>query len=421
MSINFVKGEVFSLKTKQEFILENISDGEINEKYRKGEMRIITEQGRINLDSIVAILESKQGDKKKYILNPEYQRRKRWDTKRKSLLIETFIMNVPLPPIYLYEIEYAIYEVMDGLQRLTAIYDFYKGKFALEGLEYWQELNGKKYEELPTNVKGGIDRRYLSSIILLEETAKNKEEAEFLKQIVFERLNSGGEKLTPQETRNALHNGKFNKLCIRLAKNDLFRKMWHLPLESEGEEKLLESESYRKMEDVELVLRFFAYRHVEQLASPIDKFLDAFLKQANRFSDQTIIELEDLFIKTISTVHTIFEDTAFLLPTRKKDYKPPSKTIYDPFEDTDILLPTREKDYKSPSKTIYDPIMQTFAMNIAYFENFIAAKTDIKQAYKEANFPEIDGKYLFDGRYNNRKDVEARIAYFNDFLQTYIS
>ena len=91
----------------------------------------------------------------------------------------------------------------------------------------------------------------------MQETAKTDKEAEFLKQIVFERLNSGGEKLTPQETRNALKNGLFNRLCIKLAENNSFRKMWKFPLEEEGEEKLLESEAYRKMEDVELVLRFF--------------------------------------------------------------------------------------------------------------------------------------------------------------------
>jgi len=145
----------------------------------------------------------------------------------------------------------------------------------------------KNYQKLPEQVRKGIDRRYLSSIVLLQETAKSTKEADYLKQIVFERLNSGGEKLTPQETRNALHNGQFNQLCIRLAENDLFRKMWKLPLENEGEVKLLESELYRKMGDVELVLRFFAYRHIEKLTGiTVEKFLDEYLKQANKFPEK---------------------------------------------------------------------------------------------------------------------------------------
>ena len=205
MSANsyLISGETFTFQDNSDTSKECLSDDEINEKYKKGEIRIVTEQARYPLDSIPTMLDSK-----KYILDPEYQRRKRWDDARKSKLIESFIMNVPIPPIFLYEIDYSIYEVMDGQQRLTAIYDFYKGKFKLQELEYWQELEGRNYQNLPEQVRRGIDRRYLSSIILLQETAKSQKEAEYLKQIVFERLNSGGEQLTPQETRNALQNGK---------------------------------------------------------------------------------------------------------------------------------------------------------------------------------------------------------------------
>ena len=129
-------GESFVLQDKSGNSQISLSDEDINEKYKKGEVRIVTEQARYPLDTIATMIDSK-----KYNLNPEYQRRKRWDNERKSRLIESFIMNVPIPPIFLYEIDYSFYEVMDGQQRLTAIYDFYKGKYELEGLEYWQELN----------------------------------------------------------------------------------------------------------------------------------------------------------------------------------------------------------------------------------------------------------------------------------------
>lgn len=388
---HLISGETFVFPDKSDSSQVSLSDDEINEKYKKGEIRIVTEQARYPLDSIETMLDSQ-----KYILNPEYQRRKRWDNTRKSRLIESFIMNVPIPPIFLYEVDYSIYEVMDGLQRLTAIYDFYKGKFNLEGLEYWQELNGRNYQNLPEQIKRGIDRRYLSSIVLLQETAKSTEEADFLKQIVFERLNSGGEKLTPQETRNALRNGKFNQLCIKLAENDSFRKMWKLPLESEGEEKLLESESYRKMEDVELVLRFFAYRHIANFKSPVDKFLDDYLKQANGYPEETIKNLETIFNETINLIHSIFGNSAFIPPKEKRDNK-------------------------TPIKTIYDPMMQVFANNIPQKEIFLKHSKSIQSnlyANKELlSVKEENNRPLFDGRYNNKKDVEARIRYFQSFLQ----
>lgn len=377
-----------------------VADEIIDQKYKKGEMRIVTEQGRIDLHSIVTILDSKQGGRNKYILNPEYQRRKRWDETRKSLLIESFIMNVPIPPIFLYEIEYAVYEVMDGLQRLTAIYDFYTGKFELQGLEYWKELNGKKYDDLPKNVKAGIDRRYISSIILLEETAKNLEEAEFLKQIVFERLNSGGEKLKPQETRNALYNGKFNRLCLKLTENEFYRKLWSFPLIESGEKILLENSAYREMKDVELVLRFFAYRHIHELRTTIDNFLDLFLKKANSFSDLVIKKLEVIFTETVSLIYEIFGEEAFYLPS----------------------ITGREQN--TPKITVYDAMMQAFSRNLKHKEKLRQHKKSIKEnLYKDESLLYRDKEnnpYLFDGRYNNKGDVLARIEYFHDYLQNYI-
>ena len=390
-----ILGETFTFLDNLDTNHESASDEEINEKYKKGEIRIVTEQARYPLDSIPKMLESK-----KYILDPEYQRRKRWDNVRKSRLIESFIMNVPIPPIFLYEIEYSLYEVMDGQQRLTAIDDFYQGNFQLEGLQYWRELNGRKYETLPEQVRRGIDRRYLSSVVLLQETAKSQEEAEELKRIVFERLNSGGEKLTHQETRNALQNGKFNQLCIKLSQNEYFRKMWNFPLECEGEEKLLENESYKKMEDVELVLRFFAYRHIDKLKSTgVDKFLDEYLKQANSYSDQTMKNLENLFNDTIDIIYQILGDKAF-------------------------VPPKEGRNRKTPLKTIYDPIMQVFANNISYKDVFIENKETIqKNLYSNKQAPfiqEVGRRNLFDGSYNNKKDVVARILYFQKFLQSYI-
>ena len=417
MSVNshLIAGEAFSIENQSDHSQITLLDEQINEKYKRGEIRIVTEQARYPLDTIETMLDSKQGESKKYILNPEYQRRKRWDNTRKSRLIESFIMNVPIPPIFLYEVDYSIYEVMDGQQRLTAIYDFYKGRFELKGLEYWQELNGRKYHDLPEQVKRGIDRRYLSSIVLLEETAKTKAEAESLKRIVFERLNSGGEKLTPQETRNALHNGKFNQLCMELARNDLFRQMWQLPLESEVEDLLLKSEEelkqedksnvsarlelYRKMEDVELVLRFFAYRHLDKLKSPLDEFLDNYLRQANNWSDEVLNELQSIFNETIELVHSVFGESAF-------------------------LAPSISQESKTPRKSVYDPLMQVFSRNLIYKDQILENAARIKEErysnQKELSLKDKNNRPLFDGRYSNRNDVELRIEYFDNFLQSYI-
>ncbi len=388
--MNKIDGEVFNLDKRKEKKIER-TDEETNEKYKRGEIRIVTEQARYPIKNIKDMLES--GDYKR---NPEYQRRKRWDNGKKSRLIESFIINVPLPPIFLYEYEYSKYEVMDGLQRLTAIDDFYHNKFQLEGLEYWKELNGKTLDELPSEIKKGIDRRYLSSIVLLEETAKSIEEAEILKRIVFERLNSGGQPINQQETRNALLTGKFNQLCLRLARNDNFRKMWQIPLESDGEEELLKSDPYRKMDDVELVLRFFTYRHLDKRSGySIEDFLDEYLKQANNFSDETLDKLEKLFSDTIETIYTIFDNNAFFTP----DY---TNTV------------------NKPSKTVYDPLMQSVAKYIKQKNQLILEKTNISKNKFQEVITTDKGKKVFDGRDNKPSEVQERIKYFDRLFEQYI-
>jgi Protein of unknown function DUF262 len=163
------EGEKLTFSKKQLYTNAKTSE-EINEKYIRGDVRIVTEQARYPLSNITLMLNS--GD---YELNPEFQRRKRWNRLRQSRLIESFIMNVPIPPIFLYEIAYSHYEVMDGLQRLTAIKEFYESKFQLTGLEQWPELNGMSYKTLPDQVKKAlIGAIYHQSSCLEKQLKMNK-------------------------------------------------------------------------------------------------------------------------------------------------------------------------------------------------------------------------------------------------------
>jgi hypothetical protein len=139
-------------------ITEKLNDDQINAKYLKRELRIITEVNREQLPNFVAALERPGW----MDVKPFYQRRPRWDEIRQSRLIESFIMNIPIPPLFVYESDLAKYEVMDGQQRISAIRDFYSNKLKLKGLEQWPELNGRIYDTLPSAIKKGIDRRSIS-------------------------------------------------------------------------------------------------------------------------------------------------------------------------------------------------------------------------------------------------------------------
>ncbi|SDP77455.1 DUF262 domain-containing protein [Clostridium gasigenes] len=381
-----------------------LTEIEINEKYQRGEMRIVTEQGRYPLKNIKSILSS---DIK---LNPEYQRRRVWSNIQKSKLIESFIMNIPVPPVFLYEIDFSKYEVMDGLQRLSTLYDFYDDRFKLTGLELWSELNGMKYSELPEKIQKGIDRRYISTIVILNETAKSKSEEHILKKFVFERLNTGGTRLTEQETRNALYDGKMNQLCIKIAKeNNTLHNLWKIrPFvdditdsidEEVNEEQDRDKKIYVRMEDVELVLRFFAYRQLEEIpATKLKDVLDIYIKQANEYySDQLIDELEDLFNKTIDLVDCIYGDKAFLMYTKRKNgnfqwYPKPSKLVYDP-----ILGVLYEYAYDNHKKI-----------------KLISKKEEIIKRTEELF---ITNSSDFNGRNNNKSDVIRRKELFRNIFE----
>jgi hypothetical protein len=324
------------------------TDDELNKRYVKGDIRIVTEMARYSLAGILSMLqETVSADRKsepelRYKLDPEYQRRHRWNVERKSRLIESFLMNVPVPPVFLYERDLARCEVMDGRQRLTALSEFYADKFELKGLQYWTELNGRTYSTLPSKVKDGIDRRYISSIILLTETASNEEQAAQLKKMVFERLNSGGVALSPQETRNAVYDGPLNQLCLSLSTNPEFRSMWRIPnelqpkpddeeeAEDRGEATNRGRAMYERMDDVELVLRFFAYRQIDSFSGGLNRIsamLDRFLIEGNKFATAVLTEYADMFKATISFISKTLGTRAFC---RGKSGGVPTKIVYDP-------------------------------------------------------------------------------------------
>lgn len=274
------------------------------------EFRIVTEQARYPLSNLNEIF-------KDHILKPDYQRGRVWDDERKSRLVESFLINIPVPPIFLYETEYSKYEVMDGQQRVSTILSFFSNEFKLKNLEFFKNLEDLYYKDLPNDIKNNIKRRYLSATILLKETAQNEEEELLMKQLVFERLNTGGLALTKQEIRNALYSSEFNKLLFELSENKKFKDLWKF-----------RKEDKQRMEDCELILRFFAYKSAveHRISKPIYEILDTYMKRAVRFNVDEIEELRNLFNQTIDNIVFIFGNDAFKSDAKKKKRE---KMMYD--------------------------------------------------------------------------------------------
>lgn len=370
-----------------------MSDGDINAKYEKGEQRILTEINREKLPIFVEALK-----KPGYMdLRPFYQRRARWDSKMQSRLIESFLINIPVPPIILYEKEFNSYEVMDGQQRISAIQAFYENRLKLTGLELWPELDGRTYSTLPAKIRAGIDRRSISSIVLITESASNPEEALLLKQLAFERVNTGGVDLSRQEVRNCLYQGKFNSLLLELARHPIFANAWGIPTEhhdnkvEEVSKKLAENNFYKKMEDAELVLRFFALRHADNFQGKLEEFLDTYMMRSLKSSDEDINFFKNLFLKTIALAHKIYGETLF------KPFDPKSSTW-------------KKKAYK----TYYDAIMVGFSRHLPNTDVLLNRKSRVIEETKRL-FREDESKLLTGGG-KTKADIQKRLRLFDDML-----
>lgn len=298
------------------------SDAQINDRYARGEGRILIETNRERLSVFV-----EASEKQNHLeLSPFYQRRRRWDDERRSLLIESFIMNIPVPPVFLYENDFGKYEVMDGQQRISAILDFYQNKFALAGLESWPELNGRRYANLPDKVRAGIDRRSLSSIVLLRESATEEQDVSLLRRTVFERLNRGGVRLTRQEIRNALFAGPLNQLIHTLAADTGLTALWNGQAATGPQ-----GDTVEDMDDLEVILRFFALRHAAHYGSSLQNFLDVYMSRMQKATDTDIQFLGGVFRSVFEIAQEIYGDYLFRpWNAKENDWSPkPNKGFSD--------------------------------------------------------------------------------------------
>lgn len=368
-----------------------LSTSEINEKYERGEQRIVTETNREKLPNFVEAL----GRSEYMEVRPFYQRRSRWDEERQSKLIESFIINIPVPPIFLYERAYNSYEVMDGQQRITAIADFYNNRFKLKGLDLWPELNGLTYLQLPNKIRAGLDRRSISSIVLLKESAPDEEEAILLRQLVFERLNTGGVKLGRQEIRNSLSHGPFNDMLYELARGDLFRDIWGLP-RFEPEEltdhkrPIYRSSFFGTMEDIEVVLRFFALRHMDHFKYGIQGFLDLYMIRSKTFGAEDITFFQQLFNSTLACAASIYGANVFRVYENGKWSGKATKGMYDA-----IMVPLSEFADQHP--LLISKGGEIVAKTIELFEH--------------------EGVAAMTGRASTKKDLENRIGLFRELFR----
>lgn len=293
-------------------------------------------------------------------LAPEFQRRARiWDHGRKSRLIESILLRIPLPVFYVASDLRDIWSVVDGLQRMTTIHDFVNDQFPLRGLEYLVQFDKARFSDLPRNMQRRIEETELVINVIQPGTP---EEVMFN---IFSRINTGGITLNSQEIRHALNKGPVRAFLLDLVSTEEFQ------LATSG------SVSDVRMSARECALRFAAFYLVdwkEYKNNDLDGFLNATMKRINEMSQDGRTDLKAAFSKAMAASHNVLGDEAFRKRYRPDAAKSPiSKALFETWSVAISKLSDEEIDYLAErSQLVVERFIETlredrdFEVSISY-------------------------------------------------------
>lgn len=299
-------------------------------------------------------------------LDPDYQRNYLWDNKKASLLIESILLNIPIPVIYVAENDESQWNVIDGLQRLTSLERYFKNEFKLTRLDVLNELNGLTYHNLPPKAKRILNNGMFRVVVLLAETHPE------IKYDVFMRLNTGSVKLNEQELRNCLYRGSFNSLIKECRNNKFFQSCLKI------------KEPHKRFADAELILRFFAIRenldlNTGELNYPgrMKTFLNNHMVKNQNMSESKISELRSLFLHTMENIDLVLGSAAFrrVLPDGSREVRV-NRSLSDI-----VMLCFSILDKKTciENKEVLEDIISELCKNPSFIDSITLGTSDSKK------------------------------------------
>jgi hypothetical protein len=292
--------------------------------------KIYTELGDPEIESLYG-----KYKRDKLVVQPDFQRQFVWDSIKASRLIESAILGIPIPVVYISQEQDNKEYVIDGQQRLTSFFSFIDGlfpdgkDFKLTGLKVFREFNGKNYRRLSDDIQDLI--RYFK----IRTITFKKESDQDLKFEIFERLNTGSVSLNDQELRNCIYRGRFNLLLKELSCDPDFKFL--LGLKSPD----------KRMKDIELVLRFAAFFHATYLKykPPMKNFLNGEAEKYRNIGKEDEQQLQASFKNACQIIRSMFGRNAF-------------KRFYKGSEND----PSGKWEAKKFNASLYDIMMYTFAL-----------------------------------------------------------
>lgn len=276
------------------------------------ERRLVTQPVDLSVQTL-----SEQWDAKHLYL-PPIQREYVWDNGKASRLVESLILNIPIPVLYFAETTSATYEIIDGHQRVRSIVRYLANEFALSGLGVLSEYKGLRFHQLPEREQRFFKMRTLRVVIISIDSHPS------MRFEIFERLNTGAISLNAQELRNSIYRGSFNDLLHELATSTAFRT-------------LIGTKTPRKrMVDEELILRFFALRdQLEKYRTPLKRFLNNYMGGLKNTTTEDLSSFRKDFEKTVANVSALISRSAFHITDSKGE--PLEKTVNRALFDAQML------------------------------------------------------------------------------------
>ena len=284
-----------------EIILENSEELDQLE-YKETDNPYIFQSVRVSKKDFSIYELFRKYKKKQLFLDVEFQRREVWEPKQKCELIESILMGLPLPIFYFKQEDNATYVVVDGKQRLSALFEYLNDDFALKGLKILVELNGKKFSDLTNEMaiyQAQLEDYQVYSHVILPPTPDK------ILFDIFDRVNRGGTKLNKQEIRNALYHGKGLDRINHITESEYFINATNIQPSQDS-----------RMKGAYLLTRFSALLFTGKLDDKeyngdIDDLIERTLIYLNSLSDSGLNQIESLYEELLDKSYRICGKGAF--------------------------------------------------------------------------------------------------------------
>lgn len=316
-----------------------VDDEDVGNPSQSNPELINIQSRQFSLDIII-----KRIHEEEILLAPDFQRNEVWKKPAKSRLIESLLMRIPLPAFYMDATNDDHWLVVDGLQRLSTIRDFViTKKLELEGLEFFEELNGKGYDDLSRSFQRRINETQIT-IYLIEKGTPPK-----VKFNIFKRINTGGLPLSSQEIRHAMNQGWVTKWLKEMAQAPEFLEATDQGIKDQ------------RMTDRECVLRFVAFKltpHTKYLIADFDGFLTDAMERLNdptQTPEKMRGDLTRRFKRAMVSAKKIFDRQAFRKQDARGKRYPINKALFESWavnldrleEDELVILERRAKSLQN--------------------------------------------------------------------------